>query len=167
MRIALAHPDQYAEIGACTVSAYAHFHASTPAYRTRLADAAARAAQAELWVATDADGGVLGSVTRCPPGSPWREIAREGEGEFRMLAVAPAAQGCGVGAALVRHVVDLCRADGDHAIVLSTSGQMTIAQGLYRRLGFARLPERDWSPEPEVDLMAFALPLHPEPAGFN
>ena len=43
---------------------------------------------------------VLGCVTCCPPGSPWRELAGEHEGEFRMLAVAPAARGRGAGAAL-------------------------------------------------------------------
>ena len=53
-------------------------------------------------MAVDDDGTLLGSVTSCPPGSPWRELSVEGEGEFRMLAVAPAARGRGVGEALVR-----------------------------------------------------------------
>ena len=39
---------------------------------------------------------------RARPGSPWRELSVDGEGEFRMLAVAPAARGRGVGEALVR-----------------------------------------------------------------
>jgi len=33
------------------------------------------------------------------------------------------------------------------------------AQRLYERRGFARLPERDWSPGPDVSLRAFRLAL--------
>ena len=52
----------------------------------------ARDREAEVWVAASTTHAV-GLVTFCPPGSPWREIGREDEGEFRMLAVDPAAQG--------------------------------------------------------------------------
>ena len=37
---------------------------------------------------------------------------------------------------------------------VSASG-MTAAGRLYLRLGFARTPERDWSPEPGVDLITY------------
>jgi hypothetical protein len=33
---------------------------------------------------------------------------------------------------------------------------MTAAHRLYERLGFHRLPERDWSPVPGVDLLVYA-----------
>ena len=33
------------------------------------------------------------------------------------------------------------------------------ARSLYERLGFTRLPERDWSPVPGVDLIVYALEL--------
>ena len=52
------------------------------------------------------DDRVLGSVTFCPAGSTWREIAWDDEGEFRMLAVAADARGRGVGEALVRACLD-------------------------------------------------------------
>lgn len=159
MRIALATSDQYAGIGAVALAAYAAFGAASEEYRRKLADAAARATQAELWVATDDDGTVLGSVTNCRPGSPWREIARPGEGEFRMLAVAPAAQGRGVGRALVARILEECAAAGDHAVVLSSTPEMAAAHRLYRALGFTRLPDRDWMPVPGVDLLAFRLDL--------
>ncbi|WP_425307462.1 GNAT family N-acetyltransferase [Ammonicoccus fulvus] len=158
MQIALATPDQYARISAATLAAYAEFEAADEAYRRKLGDSAARAAEAELWVALDGDR-VLGSVTRCPVGSPWRQVAGEGEGEFRMLAVDPAAQGSGVGVALVRHVLDRCRAGGDHTVVLSTSTEMLTAHGMYARLGFTRMPERDWSPVPGVGLLVYGRAL--------
>ena len=36
---------------------------------------------------------------------------------------------------------------------------MATAHRLYERLGFVRTPERDWSPSPDVDLLAYRLPL--------
>jgi hypothetical protein len=36
---------------------------------------------------------------------------------------------------------------------------MTAAHRLYQRLGFTRLPERDWSAAPGVDLMVYARQL--------
>jgi len=72
-------------------------------YGRVLADVAARAPVTEVIVADDpSTGELLGCVTFVLAGRPWAEIAHEGEGEFRMLAVAPGAQGRGVGSALVR-----------------------------------------------------------------
>jgi ribosomal protein S18 acetylase RimI-like enzyme len=131
-------------------------------YRDRLRDVATRDAQAEVWVAA-LDDRVVGVVTYCPPGSPWREIGRDDEGEFRMLAVAPAAQGMGVGEALVRLVLDRFREEGATAIVLSSLPQMADAHRLYERLGFVRTPERDWQPLPHIRLIAFRLDLQESP----
>ena len=122
------------------------------------ADAAGRARDAELWVAVE-DDRVLGSVTDCPPGSPWREVAGPDEGEFRMLAVDPAAGGRGVATALVRHVLDGWRARGARAVVLSTLPDMAAAHRLYARFGFVRVPARDWSPVPGVELLVYELEL--------
>jgi hypothetical protein len=36
---------------------------------------------------------------------------------------------------------------------------MTAAHRIYERLGFTRIPERDWSPVPGVDLLAYRLDL--------
>ena len=108
-------------------------------YVEHLRDAAGRDREAELWVAVD-DGGVLGTVTFCPPGSPWRELARDDEGEFRMLAVAPA------GAGPRRRARPLVRARASTTPArrgLTARGavvdadQMAAAHRLYERLGFA------------------------------
>lgn len=150
-----AGPRDHDAAGALTVAAYQPFLTGPEdTYAAKLADAASRDAEAELWVA-EADGVLLGCVTICPPGSPWREIARDDEGEFRMLAVSPDAQGRGVGRALVEQVLDRFRADGASAVAMSSLRMMTSAHRLYARLGFTRLPERDWAPMPGVDLIAF------------
>lgn len=165
MRIRLARPEELAVVGEITVAANASFRSGPDdPYIERLRDAAARAEHAELWVAVEQESGqVLGTVTTCPPGSPWRELARDGEGEFRMLAVAPDAQRRGVGDALVRHVLAHYRAGGARAVVLSSLVEQVAAHRLYTRHGFARLPERDWEPVPGVDLIAFTADLRGAP----
>ncbi len=160
MHVRRARRGDYAAIGEVTVAAYAEFtQGRADPYVAKLADAETRDLEAELWVAVDPDDEVLGTVTVSPQGSPWREIAVEDEGEFRMLAVAPSARGRGIGLALAQHCVDRFREEGSPAVVLSSLVEMTAAHRLYERLGFARLPERDWSPLPGVDLIAFRKEL--------
>lgn len=126
-------------------------------YVARLADTATRAAEAEVLVAHDGSGQLLGTVTYCPAGSPWREIAGDDEGEFRMLAVSPDARGRGVGEALVRACLDRSRAEGRAGVAISSMATMRAARRLYERLGFVRAPEQDWRPQDEVALEALRL----------
>jgi ribosomal protein S18 acetylase RimI-like enzyme len=131
-------------------------------YARTLSDAASRFRDAELLVAVDsASGEVLGSVTVVLPATPYAEISQPGELEFRMLSVASSARGRGVGEALVRTVIDRARAAGIGQVVLSSSEKMLAAHRLYERIGFTRLPERDWAPLPGINLVAYAygMPL--------
>lgn len=158
--IRLARPTEYDEVGELTAEAYAAdgFIPEGSDYGLTLRDAADRAAKAELWVASDGTD-LLGTVTFCVPGSVYGELGRDGEGEFRMLAVSAKARGLGTGTALSQHCVDRSRELGLHRVVLSSAIYMATAHRLYERLGFIRLPERDWSPLPGVDLLAFSLDL--------
>lgn len=155
-----ARPEDLADVGRITVEAYRHDgHLATDAdYMAELADAGTRARDAELWVAEE-DGVVVGSVTYCLPGTPFAELAHDDEGEFRMLSVATHARGRGVAEALVRRCIDRSRERGHRAVVLCSMKEMATAHRLYGRLGFERLPARDWSPVDGVDLQAFILPL--------
>jgi ribosomal protein S18 acetylase RimI-like enzyme len=76
-----------------------------------------------------------------------------------MLAVDPAAQGRGVGAALLEWVVEASRRPGKDGIVCSSLPSMRSAHRLYARAGFTRAPERDWSPVAGVDLLSFVRAL--------
>ncbi len=155
MQIRRAHAADLAAVGELTVAAYATYGTGED-YVEHLRDAGARDREAELWVLTDGpDDEVFGTVTICPLGSPWREVSRDDEGEFRMLAVAPAAQGRGYGEALVTHVVEQSAAREEQAVVMCTMKEMGTAHRVYERLGFERIPDRDWSPGPGVDLIAF------------
>lgn len=159
MQVRLARPEEHDRVGELTVRAYAAFTLG-PAdpYVAVLRDAAARAASGELWVAVDGDL-LLGNVTYCPPGSAYREVSRDDEGEFRMLAVDPEARGRGAGTALARLCEDRARTHGAVAMALSTLAEMTDAHRIYRRLGYDRDPSRDWSPLPGVELLAFGKRL--------
>lgn len=145
--------------GELTYQAYLDggFTTADDPYAAHLADAAPRFGGAELLVAVDADGSVLGTVTVAPPGSSMINLAGPDELEFRMLAVSPAARGRGVGEALVRAVLDRAGELGLPAVVLSSQPDMAAAHRLYRRFGFRRTPDRDWSPVPGETLVTFRL----------
>ena len=159
MRVRPARPSEYAAIGAITVAAYVdggyvpHGHG----YVDELTDTLTRASGADIWVAVGDRGELLGSITWCPIGSTWREIARDDEGEFRMLAVAADARRQGVARTLIQACLDEARATGLSGVAISTMAEMTDAHRVYGRLGFLRAPEDDWSPVPGVDLLAFRL----------
>ena len=147
-------------VGRLTLDAYAadgHIDESG-LYAPHLLDAASRADHGELLVAV-VDGRLAGTVTFCPEGSPFSEVAGPGEGEFRMLAVAPAARRLGVAEALVRACIDRSHELGYRALVLSSMTVQVEAHRLYERLGFRRTSERDWSPRPGIDLIGFQLDL--------
>ncbi len=160
MELRRVKPDEHAAAGAVCLAAYEPFFSGAEDfYRERVADVARRDAEAEVWVAVDDDGTLLGCVTSCPPGSPWHELANDHEGEFRMLAVSPEARGRGVGTALAKLCEEHARAHGATAMVLSSLGVMTDAHSIYERLGYERVPDRDWSPAPGVQLIAYAKEL--------
>ena len=123
-------------------------------YAAFLRNSAERDEQAELWLAVDSEH-ILGCVTWCPVGSPYRELAtNDQQGEFRSLAVAPPARGRGAGRALVEFCLERARSDG--LAVLSSLPEMLPAHRLYASVGFTRRPESDWSPLAGVNLWAFA-----------
>ena len=151
--------EDFGAVADLCVAAYRPFLSVAGHYEAVLRDVATRAAGAELLVAGEPGGPVLGTVTFVAHGGPLGEIATSEETEFRMLAVDPAAQGRGVGMALMGHVVDASRALGRKRVVCSSQPAMRAAHRIYERLGFIRVPARDWSPVPGVDLQVFALSL--------
>jgi ribosomal protein S18 acetylase RimI-like enzyme len=153
-------PDELDAVGHLTADAYvgAGVIPADAFYLDFLRDAAHREREAEVWVAVVGDE-VVGTVTYVEPGSSLVEVSREGEAEMRSLAVSPSATGRGVGEALTRHVIERARDRGFHAVVLCSATTMHAAHRLYERLGFTRLPDRDWEPVPQVLLLAYSLSL--------
>lgn len=156
MTIRAARPAEHEAVGELCVMAYRAAGVAVPVYEPRLRDVAGRAAAAEVLVADD--GGLAGTVTFVL-GGPLAEIAAPHEGEFRMLAVDPAAGGRGIGTRLVQACAERARAAGKTGLACSSQPDMVAAHAVYRKLGFVRDAARDWSPVPGVELVAFALVL--------
>lgn len=157
-----ALPEEYAQIGELTARVYrtGGFVPAGHAYLATLRDVATRAAKAELLVAEDGGGRLLGSVTFAAGGTRYADpAAGPDEASFRMLVVDPAARRHGVGEALVRACLERAADLGARVMRLSTQPEMLAAQRLYERLGFTRTPGSDWSPIPGVLLITYALAL--------
>ncbi|MFJ2258010.1 GNAT family N-acetyltransferase [Streptomyces sp. NPDC087844] len=171
-----AEAGEYAALGDITARAYLGDglldFGENDAYLGELRNVAKRAAAADVLVAVEAAAAegsgpprhrLRGGVTFVPSGGPMADIARAGEAEIRMLAVAKEARGRGVGTLLVRACVGRARATaGCGAVVLSTQRTMHSAHRVYERLGFTRTPVRDWNPLPHLDdvvLLTYELTL--------
>jgi ribosomal protein S18 acetylase RimI-like enzyme len=160
VQIREVRPGEFEDAGRLVVSAYralpgAHMSAG---YGDELAAVERRSTEAEVLVAVDEV--LLGCVTFVPDASsPWAEMLEEDESSLRMLAVDPAAQGRGVGGALLDACVERARALDRSGLFLHSTPWMQAAHRLYEKAGFVRLPDRDWTPAPDVPLWAFRLAL--------
>lgn len=155
-------PREHDRLSELTLAAYLEIPgvAGEAEYLEELSDVAGRAAQVPVLVAVDAASGqVLGGVAYIPGPGPLAEIEHDDEAGIRMLAVAPEAQGRGVGRALVEACIERARAADKRRIVLLTLPSMTVAQRLYLSLGFHRDTANDWEYEPGHGLWSYALEL--------
>lgn len=140
-----ARPADLPRIAAITLASYDAYGTITGPYRQALADPGRRIdGSSGLWVA-ELRGAVVGTVTYVRPGdAEWEGRAiPEGDAGFRVLAVAPEAEGAGVGRALVEACIRQSADDGAHRIVIVSMDWMHRAHGLYRGLGFVRRPDLD------------------------
>jgi hypothetical protein len=99
-----AAPTDYPEVRRITREAYlraGHFAADHP-YTSVLEDVEHHAEHAEVWVA-EAAGRMVAAVTLTFAGQPYSEIAKDGELEFRMLAVDLRIRAAMLGPATARH----------------------------------------------------------------
>ena len=155
-------PAEYERAGQIVLAAYLALPGQhmSGGYADELSDVGRRTAGSEVLVAVDGAGPLLGCVTFVPDHtSPWAELVEPGEAAIRMLGVDPAAQGRGVGRALTAACLERARRLGREAVFLHSTPWMGTAHGLYRSMGFVRVPERDWLPVPDVPLLAFRLDL--------
>ena len=132
-------------------------------YKQNILETLADVAPAEQVVA-ERDGAVVGTVLLYPAGTVFRAPGAESIiltwPEMRLLAVAPAAQGLGIGAALVKECISRARASGTAELTLHTTEMMQVAMEMYERMGFHHAPELDFHPVPDVTVKGYRLDLN-------
>ena len=154
-------PGDHQDLASVTVEAYRSLLGDDldRGYVAELADVAGRSRLADVLVAVDAAGAVVGGITYIDGPGPLAWFDSPDEVGLRMLAVAPAAQGRGVGAALIAESVRRAAAAGRRRILPHTTAPMTTAHRLYERTGFHRDPDHDRVLAGELRLIAYALDL--------
>ena len=158
--VRLATPDDCSAVEEMTLSVYVSEGYTPPNRADALRNTARRSETTDLLVALDSESGkVLGSVSVMTARGPFSQIAGEDEAEMRLLGVDPATRGRGAGEALVRACLDRAKAAGMKRLVLSTQPTMTAAHRLYERLGFVRVPERDWYRQSGVQMLVYVREL--------
>lgn len=129
------------------------------AYWQDIGEVRRRLSCTELIVAEFADE-IIGTVTLYPDGT-----RAEGHGwptgwaGIRLLGVVPEARGQGIGRALTEECLDRARRHGVSVIGLHTNDWMRVAQGMYERMGFQRVPEHDFSLAPDLIILAYRLTI--------
>lgn len=158
-------PEEAPRVGELTLAAYdASGGIIEGDYRDWLADPSRRVEDATAVLVAEevATGDIVGTVTFVLPGDgEFEHPLDEGDAGFRMLAVAPEAQGRGVGDRLVEACVARAREAGAQRMVITSMQWMTRAHGMYARRGFVRRPDLDVRFPPGVGLV-FSLDLTDE-----
>lgn len=172
MEIRDARPDEFDELGDVRVAAYRAdgFLSPQSTYAPTLRALGADGLDVVLVAVDDQDsewgrGRILGTVMLQGSARGGEMLEGPEEAEIRALAVAPDAQGTGLGRRLLAAVIARAAATGIRRVLLLTQPDMKAAQHLYEQVGFTRLPDHDWSPEPGLTLLAYALDLETEPLG--
>jgi predicted N-acetyltransferase YhbS len=160
-----ARPGDRDRIREVTLAAYEEYAAQMPdlweGYRQNIVATLSHVEPAEQLVA-ERDDRIVGTVLLYPPRRvrpPGAESMEMPWPEVRLLAVAPAARGQGIGAALMQECVRRARGSGTGALSLHTTDLMQTAMRMYERMGFVRAPELDFHPAPGVTVKGFRLDL--------
>ena len=162
LTIALAGPSEHEAIDQLIDDAYAHDYGPSD-HRDEMHFARVRAERFDVWLARDAAGELVGSVTTRRRGGPsLHEDVADHELDLRLLGVSPVARRRGVAAALMRGVIEHAASEGFGAVFLKTAPNMSGAHRLYEALGFVRTEQRDglWiGGERVLDLFSYVYPL--------
>jgi GNAT superfamily N-acetyltransferase len=156
-----ALPTEHARLSELTLAAYRAVAPMPDEYAAELSDVSGRAADPGAVVLAARLGGrvVGGATVVLVPGSPLAEKLEPGTAGLRMLAVDPAAQGAGVGRALVEATLELCRRRGLRRLSLHTHEIFEHARRLYESMGFQRTPDRDVRTSGGMHLLSYVLDL--------
>ncbi len=158
-----ARPAERDAIRDLTLAAYEQYATVMPhwqSYRQHLLATLEQEGPATRIVA-EQDGVVVGTALLYPASANVYATASANTGwpEVRLLAVAPAARGRGVGSALLEECERRARRAGATALGLHTEDIMEAAVRMYERRGFVRAPEFDFRPSHGALVKAYRLSL--------
>jgi GNAT superfamily N-acetyltransferase len=132
----------------------------TPAYGEHLRDVGPRMTLAELLVAVDGLGAVLGCVTYARFGTPFALVSRTGEAELRMLGVSEHRRRSATERLLIEACIERAERDGCAALAMSmprVRGRAAVRG--FTRVGFRPAKGREQTPMPGLTLDVYTLPL--------
>jgi len=161
-----ARSKDYDEILKVTLSAFQEHAALMPlhweSYRQGIIARLSDVKPAEQIVA-EKDSTIVGTVLLFPVGTvftmPDRAPITLVYPEVRLLAVAPSAQGRGVGAALMSECIRRTIISGAAALTLHTTDVMHVARRMYEQIGFVRAPELDFHSTKDLIIKGYRLNL--------
>lgn len=161
-----AHPQELGEVARVISDAYLEYQKLFPpadwqSYLENITDVKSRLGVSELIIA-ELNGQIAGAVTLYPDATLSEgEMWPPGWAGIRLLAVNPAFRGRGIGRALIEECLRRCQKRGIRTVGLHTAKIMAVAQRMYERMGFLRVPKYDFYPRPGTVVMAYRLELAP------
>lgn len=169
LQIRNLHAGQQTTLGALMCEVYAQLSGfpspeEQPAYYEMLRNIGdfCQRPDTEVLVAVNRDDHLLGGVVyfsdMAQYGSGGTATKEKHASGIRLLAVAPKARGMGVGKALTAACIERARAHSHANVVLHTTEAMSIAWGMYERMGFRRAEDLDFMQE-ALPVFGFRLPL--------
>ncbi|MBJ6118851.1 GNAT family N-acetyltransferase [Pontibacter sp. BT310] len=164
-----ARPSEFAAIGQLMVQVYSQLdgfpkQSEQPAYYSLLSNIGefTNKPETELLVAVGADGKIEGAVVYFGDmlyyGSGGTATQERNAAGFRLLAVAPAARGKGLGKLLTLECIRKAKATNQSQLIIHSTKAMQTAWMMYERLGFERAEDLDFMQQ-ELPVYGFRLQL--------
>ena len=142
-------------VESAAVAQYRHAYADWAAFSLNSGRISALAGDAEIVVAVGPDR-IVGAIAYAGPGRPTTDFFPQHLPILRMLAVHPHWRGLGIGGALTEECIRRARRDGASTIALHATPVMTMALGMYQRMGFEFATDA-----PAIHGVAYAIYLKP------
>jgi len=156
-------PHELDDVAHVILSSYEEYASRLPAdaweqYSANILDVRSRLGESELLVAVQ-DGSFVGSATFFLMGEGRDGVIWPDDWTgIRLVAVKPENRGQGIGKLLMDECISRSREQGAAAVGLHTTPLMTVAAGMYERMGFVRATEFE-ELSPESTTMAYKLVL--------
>ncbi|WP_299443092.1 GNAT family N-acetyltransferase [uncultured Aquimarina sp.] len=164
-----ANPDEFTKIGELMVKVYSQLDGfpnqeEQPNYYKTLANIGSLTEKpnTRLLIAISEGGEIGGGVVYFSDmqyyGSGGTAPQEKNAAGFRLLAVAPAARGKGIGRLLTKTCIEFAKNEKQNQVIIHSTKAMQIAWKMYEKLGFKRSEDLDFK-QAELSVYGFRLML--------